>query len=186
MRRFSRVSGRWMLCSLLAAAGVSVAETHSPRALRLAAQQTPAPTAPAWQLDDLQGQPHRLSNYRHHWLLVHFWAAWCGPCRRELPSLARAAAQLGGKLDIVAIDVGDPQSHIRRITGSMQLPFPILKDQDGTVSSAWRVNGLPTTYLVDPTGQIVGGVKGAQTWDKPPLFDNLKALVNTPTGAPRS
>lgn len=185
MRGISQLSGRWVLLALLAAAGLSVAETRSPRALQLATQSTSVPTAPAWQIDDLHGQPHRLSDYRHHWLLVHFWAAWCGPCRQELPSLARAANQLDGKLAIVAIDVGDPRRHIRQATAGMQLPFPILEDSDSRVSSAWRVQGLPTTYLVDPGGHIVGGVRGAQTWDEPPLLDNLRSLVKTPMRATR-
>lgn len=125
------------------------------------------PAAPPWELPDLESQRHHLQDYRGRWVLVHFWATWCGPCVEELPSLDRLRSQTGKALAVLAINVGEPVATITATVNPLGIGLPILRDADSQVSGKWQVQGLPTTYLVNPEGQIVGGAIGTREWDHP-------------------
>ena len=62
----------------------------------------------ALELEDLEGRPHRLDDYRGKVVLVNFWATWCGPCREEMPTLERLRQALAGRpFTVLAVNVGE-------------------------------------------------------------------------------
>jgi peroxiredoxin len=110
---------------------------------------------PPFALEDLAGRTHRLADYRGKVVLVNFWATWCEPCRDEMPSLARLQAALADRpFTVLAVNLDEPVSRIRKFIARTPLNFPVLLDRDAVVAKAWRARILPATYLVGRDGRI--------------------------------
>jgi len=136
-----------------------------------------APQAPDFVLNDLDGNQHRLSDYRGQVVIINFWATWCPPCRAEMPSMQRAWEQLEEEgILMFGIDVGEDEDTIFQFTGNYPVEFPLLMDSDSGVINQWPVRGLPTTFVVDPKGRIVYRAIGGREWDDPSLLALVRAL----------
>ena len=86
---------------------------------------------PALELADLQGTKHTLAAYRGKVVLVNFWATWCEPCREEMPSIERLRASLEGRPFVVlAVNLAEPESRIRKFLEAVPVGFPVLLDRD--------------------------------------------------------
>jgi thiol-disulfide isomerase/thioredoxin len=86
---------------------------------------------------------------------VNFWATWCEPCRDEMPSLARLQAALADRpFTVLAVNLDEPVSRIKKFLARTPLDFPVLLDRDAAVAKAWRARILPATYLVGRDGRI--------------------------------
>jgi len=118
-------------------------------------------------------------------VIVNFWATWCAPCVRELPSLGRLAGSLNGDRAVVlpiALDAKETADVAAFYAAHGVAHLPVLIDPDRRLghlgqASDWHdlfpLSGLPTTYLIDPHGSVVGYVPGAAAWDSAPA----KALI---------
>lgn len=138
------------------------------------------PEARDFTLKDLDGKNWRLSELRGKVVLINFWATWCPPCRRELPSLGRLWRLLGSESFVVlAIDVGEDVDTVFAFAGMLEPAptFPILLDRDSAVLGNWPVKGLPTTFVVDKKGQIVYRAVGGREFDAPELVGQLRSLL---------
>lgn len=82
-------------------------------------------------------------------VLVHFFATWCEPCRKELPALNRLSARGGDRVKVVAISVAEVDLQARRFLDSTPVDFPVLLDRDRAVAKAWNASTLPTTVILD-------------------------------------
>jgi len=128
-------------------------------------------------LTDLDGKQHRLSDYRGQVVIINFWATWCPPCRAEMPSMQRAWEQLEKEgILMLGIDVGEDEDTIFQFTANYPVEFPLLMDSDSKVIDQWPVLGLPTTFVVDPKGNIVYRAIGGREWDDPELLALVRAL----------
>jgi peroxiredoxin len=129
-------------------------------------------------LRDLNGNGVTLSGYRGNLVFLNFWATWCGPCREEMPSMERLYRQLGGQgLAMLAVNEKESGAQVVKFMRSYGLSFPALLDSDGKVSSAYRVWGLPTTYLIDANGRVVGMKSGSKEWASREMVDAIKRLL---------
>jgi len=141
------------------------------------------PPAPDYNLTDLDGKSQRLSALRGKVVLVNFWATWCPPCRRELPSMQRLAEALANEAFVMhAIDTGEDEEIILPFVFStgVTLRFPILLDRNSEVLKAWPVVALPTSFIIDPEGRIVYRAVGGREWDHPELVQQIRALLPAP------
>ena len=139
---------------------------------------TPRP-APAFEFVDIQGTTHRLQDYADRVVVVNFWATWCPPCIRELPALERLQqhlADVGGVVLTVNFgeDAEDIAVFLQRV---IALELPVLLDPAMTAASPWRLRGIPTSYIINPQGQIVFTVLGDQPWDAPVMVEQIRALA---------
>ena len=136
-----------------------------------------ARVAPDFVLKDLDGNQHRLSDYRGQVVIINFWATWCPPCRDEMPSMQRAWELLEKEgILMFGIDVGEDEDTIFQFTANYPVEFPLLMDTDSKVIDQWPVRGLPTTFVVDPKGKIVYRAIGGREWDDPALLALVRAL----------
>lgn len=103
------------------------------------------------------GPPVRLAQGTGKPRVINAWASWCGPCRKELPHLARAAHDYRGRVDFLGVDVSDNPADARAMVQKTGADFPHVVDADAvTRVSLGYTGGLPTTVFVDPQGRIVG------------------------------
>jgi thiol-disulfide isomerase/thioredoxin len=112
--------------------------------------------APALSLEGLDGKTYEVGGPRDKVLVVNFWASWCGPCEAEAPDLKRLADKYKDGLDIYAVNVTsqDRMDNVASFVKHFQFDFPVLLDKEGSGADAYRVRGLPTTYLVNRDGVI--------------------------------
>jgi len=136
--------------------------------------------APEFELPATDGSVRRLSDFRGRYLLVNFWAVWCSPCRKEMPSMQRVYEQLrGDDFEMVAIHVGPSLKGAREYAEQLGLTFPILVDVQMALSR-WQVQGLPTTFLLDRDGRIIAEAVGERAWDSPELSRQLEVYLSAP------
>lgn len=134
-------------------------------------------TAPAFMLPSTDGEERSLDSYRGRYVLVNFWAVWCAPCRKEMPSMQVTYDALREDgLGMVAIHVGPSIANARDFASRLGLEFDIVVDEDMALTE-WQVLGLPTTFLVDPEGRIVAEAVGERDWADPAVIDKLRALI---------
>ncbi len=140
--------------------------------------------APDFTLPDLESRPVQLSQVlRDKAVLLNFWATWCPPCRREMPTMERAYRdyrQRGLEILAISMDAGDQRTvteMVGRFMREFTLSFPALLDLDGEVVRAYRLRGLPTTVLIDRTGTIRAVEIGLRDWSSPESRKQLEALL---------
>jgi thiol-disulfide isomerase/thioredoxin len=139
--------------------------------------------APVLKLTDLDGKPHDLADLKGRLVVVNFWATWCPPCRREMPSLERLNQRLGSRgLAVLAVDVGEDEDTVFSFTGQLEPApaFPMLLDRDSKAMQGWKVRGLPTTFVVDPAGRVIYRAVGGREFDHDGLVRQL--LPHLPGG----
>jgi peroxiredoxin len=135
------------------------------------------PDAPSFDLSGPGGERYNLEDMRGKPIIVNFWATWCPPCRKEMPSMQRAWEVLKKEdIAMLAVNVGEDSDLIFAFTAEYPVEFPLLMDKTSEVVSAWKVRGLPTTYVVNPAGQIVYQAIGDRDWDAPEILDQIRKL----------
>ena len=142
---------------------------------------------PALALRDLEGREHRLADYRGKVVLVNFWATWCEPCREEMPSMQRLRASLAGRpFEVLAINLAESESKVRRFLEQMPLRFPVLLDRDSGVAKAWRARILPVSFVIGPDGQIRYTALGELDWNEEKVRRAIAALLPPEPTRPRA
>ena len=134
--------------------------------------------APALVLKDLDGGSRQLSDYRGKVILVNFWATWCGPCRDEMPSIQELKDKLAGKPFVVlAVNLDEPESRIRKFLSQMKLDFTILLDPERKAARAWGARILPASYVIGPDGSVAYSYLGAIDWNAPEVRKAIERLM---------
>ena len=137
--------------------------------------------APDFALKGEDGKTYRLSDYRGKVVVLNFWATWCPPCRYEMPSMERAHQKMKGEdIAILAVNVGEDEATVFAFTGQYPLSFPMPLDLDGSVIAKYPVIGLPTTFIVDPLGQVTHRAIGGREWDDDRLLEQLRRMLTPP------
>lgn len=119
---------------------------------------------PDFVLTDLEGNTHRLSDYRGQGVFLNFWGTWCKPCEAEMPNMnSQYAVYKDQGVQILAVNVGEPKVSINSFAAKYDLDFPILIDQTDEVQDAYGVSPLPVTFLIDKDGNLVDTLNSGLT-----------------------
>jgi len=133
---------------------------------------------PALALKDLAGQLHGLAEYRGKVVIVNFWATWCEPCVEEMPSLQKLKDLLpAGRVEVIGVNLGENEIRIRQFVEKTGIAFPLLLDRDGDAKKAWKVNGAPTTYVLDAKGRVRFYWVGEVDFADRALQDKIRKLI---------
>ncbi|SFR53530.1 TlpA disulfide reductase family protein [Thiomicrospira sp. ALE5] len=132
-----------------------------------------------FNLVDLDGQTHRLSDYKGQVVLLNFWASWCPPCLYEMPSMARLKNQFSdADFEILAVNLAERPEDFAQFLADNPVNFPILLDPAGSAIQTWRILAYPTTYLIDRQGQLRYALIGGIEWDEPEPVAAVKRLLS--------
>ncbi|MBL8490284.1 MAG: TlpA family protein disulfide reductase [Rhodocyclaceae bacterium] len=131
-------------------------------------------------LTGLDGKPAALEQYRGKPLIVNFWARWCGPCRQEIPELARIQAENGRKgLVVLGIGLEDKPEPVQDFARAYDMNYPILLAKDQGIALMQALGnvkaGLPFTVVIDRQGRILSSKLGVMK--RPDLEAAAAALV---------
>lgn len=138
------------------------------------------PTPPPLQLKDLQGKTHTLEAYRGKVVLVQFWATYCTPCRKEMPTMNKMIKKLesaGVPFKILAIDMGEGEAEVRKFVAEVKPEFTILLDEAGKSIQDWKVFAVPSNFIIDPQGKIRYTLFGGVDWADAQLLEKISALA---------
>jgi thiol-disulfide isomerase/thioredoxin len=134
--------------------------------------------APPLVLKDMEGNSWDIGKSRGHWVFVHFWATWCGPCRREMPTIQAIYPKFDPKqLEIVVINVAESEDTVFAFLAAVAPDINPLMDRDGMAAERWQPRGLPATFFVDPEGKLRYLALGGRPWNTPPYLNFLKGLT---------
>lgn len=120
--------------------------------------------APDFVVTDLDGKNHRLSEYKGKGIFLNFWGTWCPPCKKEMPYIQAQYENYKNKgVEVLAIDVGEPEFSVRKFVEEYELTFPIAIDQKDQLLNAYGIDPLPVTFLIDKNGEIIDIITGEMT-----------------------
>jgi thiol-disulfide isomerase/thioredoxin len=153
--------------------------TNAGSALGRFVPASPRHAAPPVSFTDIVGQRVSISDFAGKVVLVNLWATWCLPCRREMPSLEKLQTRFGDKIAILAIseDIGGKKVVTPFIDKLGLRVVKIYLDPKSRVGRDFKVDGLPTSILIDREGRVVGRVEGEADWTSPPLLTAVEPLV---------
>jgi len=139
-------------------------------------------TTPPLELNDINGKPQRLQDYRGKVVLVSFWASWCPPCVHEMPSLSRLQRKMdSNRFVVLGVNIGEGVPKIRKFLNNRHVEFNILMDPEQKAYAAWNVYVVPSNFIIDGTGKVRLGSVGGIVWDSPDIIRSLEKLVDETT-----
>jgi len=134
--------------------------------------------APALKLTNLNGEPVDLAELKGKVVLVQFWATYCPPCRKEMPSMNRLVEKMGDTpFVILAVNMGESQQEVDAFVKEVGPEFPILLDSEGESIGAWKVFAAPSNFVIGPQGKIRYTLFGGVEWDEAEIVSTLKELA---------
>ena len=134
--------------------------------------------APALKLQDMDEETVDLKDLKGKTVVVNFWATWCPPCRREMGSLERLHQATKDKnVEVIAVDIGEDEDAVFAFLGELDPSpeFKVLFNEDGSLMQSWKVRGLPTTFIINPKGEIAYRAVGGREFDHPEI---IKAITD--------
>lgn len=167
---------RWLLVLLIMGvigSTVWLGLPKPPAAVRISEAST------GFKLPDLQGAMQSLPE--GDVILLNFWATWCPPCRKEIPSMVELHEKFSAQgLKVVAVSVDQSRDHLSSFVREHQMPFQVLHDADSLVSQGYGVFRFPESFLIDKQGKVRYHLLGAVDWMSPPLMKTIEGMLAEP------
>lgn len=172
-----------LYCGLMASANPSVAQDYSDandlRAgdMRKLIFSDPKDVSQV-PFTDEAGTEMTLADFEGKTIVLNFWATWCAPCRKEMPSLAELRQELGGEtFDVVAVATG-PKNEPKKIAKFFEKngvkDLPVYLDPKSRFANDMGVRGLPITVILNADGKEIARMRGDAEW----ASENAKAVLS--------
>ncbi len=154
-----------LLISLFSCTGKSAQQSTAPEQVSIANKI---------ELKDMNGQPINLSEYRGKTIFINFWATWCGPCIKEMPSIERVSNVLKESEIEFLIASNETVEQIQSFKTKRNLNLHYVQLQN---LEALGIPALPTTYIINPAGELVFSETGSREWDTPANIELLTKIT---------
>jgi thiol-disulfide isomerase/thioredoxin len=136
---------------------------------------------PEVRFQDDQGRDLTLGDFRGRVVVLNVWATWCVPCRKEMPTLDRLQARLGGK-DFLVVALSLDRKGVEAVRGFYQEVgvenLAVYVDPSGRGSRGLGLPGVPTTLLIDQEGREVARKMGEAEWDGPEMVSLVERTMH--------
>jgi thiol-disulfide isomerase/thioredoxin len=164
---------------LASAAGSDADVADRTKLGEFAPSSVPSP-APSVTLTDAAGSEVQLSAFRGKLVVLNLWATWCEPCLREMPSLQRLQTRFGDRIAVLAVseDRGGAKIVAPFIAKLGLESVKIYLDPKSEIGHAFDLRGLPTSFLIDHDGKVLGRVEGGADWDSAKMLAVIEPLVS--------
>lgn len=140
----------------------------------------PPVAAPDIAFVDAGGKTHHLSEFRGHGMVINLWATWCAPCVAEMPSLAALSKALA-PADIAVLPLSSDHGGAAAVEAFFRAHdisgLPVLLDPEGAAASAFGVDGIPTSVIIDKSGREQARLTGSADWSTPAAMATVRKLV---------
>ncbi len=146
---------------------------------KLAVYKTPI-ELPVYALVDMDNNDHSMDEFKGKYVLVNFWATWCAPCRKEMPSLDALQKKLrSDNFEVVLIATGrNPPPAIRKFFKEAKLnSLTTLRDPTHQLANMLGIYGLPISIILNPEGKEMARMQGDANWNSPEAVAFLQALI---------
>ncbi|HIJ57178.1 MAG TPA: TlpA family protein disulfide reductase [Deltaproteobacteria bacterium] len=131
-----------------------------------------------FKLKDMNGKWVWLSDFKGKVVFLNFWATWCPPCKYEMPSMQKLYDKLKHKkFAMVAVDLQEPVHRVKDFVKAYKLSFTVLLDSKGDVGRQFGISSIPTTFILDGRGGIIGKAFGPREWDGKKAVDFFEHLM---------
>ncbi len=136
----------------------------------VAQQDEQYPEAPAFTLNDLNGNEVSLSDFKGKVVFVNFWATWCPPCRKEIPAFIELIDQYGDDGFVILGVAVDPREFqnvdkVKPFAKEMGINYPVVYDTKGVSQLYGGIRSIPTTFVINREGKVVGRIVGSRPKD---------------------
>jgi len=176
----SRASRWFVLLAIFAAIGSAIwlALPEAPASVRQGDYLT------EFSLPDVKGVMQTIPEGEV--LLLNFWATWCPPCRKEIPSMALLHDKYAAQgLKIVAVSVDQRREDLINFMQEYSMPFQVLHDADSAVSRQYGVFRYPESFLIDRDGRVLKHLIGAVDWMSEPILRTIDGMLARPASDKR-
>lgn len=134
--------------------------------------------APDFNLTDLKGKDWRLSDLKGKVVFINFWATWCPPCIKELPSMQALNNSMDpSKFQMLTILYNDRPELGSSLVNKSGYTFPALIDPDSSVGKEYGLTGVPETFIIDPQGILREKFIGPYDWNSQGALETIKKYL---------
>lgn len=172
----------WWLPSLTASSDGAAPEDWDRYFQKLGVIKIPRIPPPVdFVLSDLNGRQVRLSDFKGKVVLLDFWTTWCPDCRVEMPALEKLHQRFKDRAFILlAVNLHESQNSVQQFFSSQKLSFTALLDSNGHVGQRFGIRSIPTAFILDQDGAMIGKVIGSREWDGSGAAAFFDQLINSP------
>ena len=135
--------------------------------------------APKFTLRNLWGNLEGLDDHAGKVIVVNFWATWCAPCVKEMPSFETLYRRFRSQgLTVLAVSLDkDRSAKVQEFVDKYKLSFPVLLDTEGVAEKLYPSFTIPFTYVIDKQGRVAARIDGAKDWESPETFKAIEYLL---------
>ena len=128
---------------------------------------------------DIHDQRVTLADFKGKIVFLNFWTTWCPECRIEMPLMEKLHRRLKDKdFAMVAVNLREPATRVKDFFDKNKLTFTALLDSKGKIAARFGIRAVPTTYILDKEGGIIGKVFGSREWTSQKSFALFEHLIN--------
>lgn len=134
---------------------------------------------PDFTLKDLKGADWQLNSLKGKVILLNFWATWCPPCKKEVPSIEKLSRLLKKEnFLVVAVSVDQDPARLKDFIKKNKITFLVLNDETQAAATKYLVRGIPTNFIIGKGGVIVFKEVGSRDWATDEQVKYFKELIN--------